>query len=33
MDEQLFAALFVFVPLTLGILMLLVIWWQRGRQF
>jgi len=33
MTSQLFAALFVLVPTFLGILMLLVIWHRRGRQF
>lgn len=33
MNPDLFAPLFVLVPLALGILMLLVIWNRRGRMF
>jgi hypothetical protein len=33
METQLYPALFVLVPLALGIAMLLVIWHRRGRQF
>ncbi|CUS06347.1 protein of unknown function [Candidatus Promineifilum breve] len=31
MNPELAAALFVFIPLSLGILMLLIIWHARGR--
>jgi hypothetical protein len=33
MASETFAALFVLVPTALGILLLLVIWHRRGRQF
>jgi hypothetical protein len=33
MSPQFYAALFVLVPAALGILLLLVIWYRRGRQF
>jgi hypothetical protein len=33
MESQLFPALFVLTPLSLGIGMLLVIWYRRGRQY
>ena len=33
MESQLFPALFVLTPLGLGIGMLLVIWYRRGREY
>lgn len=33
MESQLFPALFVLVPTLSGILLLLLIWWRRGRTF
>ena len=32
-SSPIFPMLFVFVPLFLGILMLLIIWYAKGRQF
>ena len=33
MESQLFPALFVLTPLALGIGMLIVIWYRRGKQY
>jgi len=33
MEFQLFPALFVLTPISLGIALLLVIWHRRGREF
>ena len=33
MESQLFPALFVLTPLGLGIGMLLVIWYRRGKEY
>jgi hypothetical protein len=33
METQLFPALFVLTPLALGIGLLLVIWYRRGREY
>ena len=33
METQLFPALFVLVPLSLGIALLLVIWYRRGKEY